>query len=454
MIKNILQSAVSIENDCSCLYDTTYGYNCTFTKNGDVEGWDVYDNIYLYGCWNKVLFGTANTTTCYISRSENISPVVAEDYSIFRMMVKITAPENPYKAPPTTGKIHWKTSADDTWDDDKSVAFDIKSTDSWFLCELFLDGHKYWSSSITALRITLFEGGYEGISFAIRYIRLESLTKYKCLNTQCSYYSKYSHPCKGAGVFSSVTAGTGNEYYTTVSGVSDSLLVNIDGYGDECINLGDNLHSSGVDISKKIAECINRVGVGSYAYATVAHTEDNKLKITSGNLVAVSNVVPLDMGAEFTLYVYAYTMSPSFINSINNTIGLNYFRPMQYLYVIYGNLVPFIELVYGDFLTSNSSYYTTVGSLADLLMDQGFFTDILAIRASEYFNIFSICGAVYSYTPISVIYPQATNVYFSFGAVSSSSQHVTVTDFTNDEVLFDNIYPKGDVFSEVCILGR
>ena len=447
MIKNILQSAVSIENDCSCLYDTTYGYNCTFTKNGDVEGWDVYDNIYLYGCWNKALFGTANTTTCHIGRFENISPVVAEDYPIFRMMIKITAPENPYKDPPKNGKIHWKTSADDSWDDSKSESFEIRSIDSWFLCELTLDDHKYWSSSITALRITIFEGGYEGISFAIRYIRLESSTKYTCLNTQCSYYSKYSHPCKGVGGFSSVIAGTGNEYYTTVSGVSDSLLINIDGYGDECINLGNNLHLSGVDMSKKIAEYINRIDVGSYAYATVSHTEDNKLKITSGNLVATSNVVPLDMGAEFTLYIHAYYASPTFLNAINNKTGLDYFRPMQYLYVIYGDLVSFIELVYGDFLTSNSSYYTTVAPLNELLMEQGFFTDILAIRASEHLNIFSICGAVYSYGPISVIYPQATDVYFSFGAVSSSSQHVTVTDFTNDEVLFDNIYPKGDVFS-------
>lgn len=445
MIKNILQNAESIKNDHTCLYDTNYGYNCTFTTNGDVEGWDIYDNIYLYGCWNKALFGTSNTTTCYIGRTENIFPVVAEDYSIFRMMLKITAPENPYKSPPTTGNLQWKTSADDSWDDDKLAYFSLKSTETWFLVELALDEHQYWSNNITALRVTLFEEGYEGISFAIRYIRLASTTHFKCLNTQCSYYPYYSHPCQGAGEFSSVTANVGFVSYTTVSGISDTLVVNIDDYGDECIHLGSNEHISGVDMAKVIARSLNHVDVGSYAYATVEHTEDNKLKIVSGNLIANTSVVPIDIVSEFGIYVYAYDVSDNF-KALLTDAELYYCNPIKYLYIIYGDFLPFLEIVYKNFITTNNSYYTVAGSFSTLLSTQSYFTDILATYFSNDINITSICDCIYDYGYIDITYPSTTDLYIVSGMLSSTA-YFSIYDVSNDKYLVENYSDEGVVFS-------
>jgi hypothetical protein len=449
MIKNILQSAESIRNDCGCIYDINRGYDCTFTTNGDVEGWDVYDNIYLYGCWNKALFGTSNTTTCYIGRTDNISPVVAEDFPIFRMMLKITAPENPYKDPPTTGKIQWKTSADDSWDDNKSEVFDIRSTESWFLCDLPLDEHQYWANTITALRVILFENGYEGISFAIRYIRLESVTNFACLNTQCSYYTRYSHPCPGTGNFSSATADVGSSYYTTLSGVSDSLIVNIDGYGDELINLGSNEHVSGVNMAKRLAECLNKIDIGSYAYATVEHTEDNKLKIVSGNLVSTSDVVPLTMGTEFTLYIHAYSISDSFISALDS-VGVYYYKPFEYFYVLYGDLSAFMGVVYGNFLNTNSSYYVNADPLIDVLTDEGYFTNILAIKSAEPINIVSVCCSIYDYGEITLIYPSVTDVDILVGFINSSAR-LDVLDVTNNDFVVENYGDAGILYDDTAI---
>lgn len=445
MIKNILQTAKSVRNDHTCIHDTNYGYNCTFTKNGSVAGWDVYDNVYLYGCWNKVLFGTSSATTCYIGRTNNIYPVSSEDFPIFRMMLKMTVPTNPYKNAPTVGRVQWKTSADDSWDLDKSEVYTIDSLDTWFMCELQLHGHQFWSNSITALRITLFEEGYEGISFAIRYIRLASDTNFVCLNTQCSYHTKYAHPCVGGSVFSSATASKGNDRYTTISGVSDSLLVNIDGYGDERLNLGNNIDISGNDMAKKINELLNRTDIGSYAYASVEHTEDAKLKITSGSLPSTTPYVPLDLNAELVLYIHAYSVSSTFKAALES-IGWLFSNPVRYLYVIYGDILPFMEIVYGEALITSQGYYTPIGSLVDVLSEQGYFKDILAIKASDVFNTFNICGAIYYYNPISVSYAQTCDVHICAGAVSSSTQMITITDVSNDVLLFGPARVSGDPF--------
>ena len=436
MIKNILQSAESIKNDHSCIYDTNYGYNCIFTTNGAVEGWDVYDNVYLYGCWNKVLFGTSSATTCYIGRTESIYPVSAEEFPIFRMMIKITAPINPYKSPPTEGKLQWKTSTDDSWDADKSTTLILSSTDSWFLCEVDLSGHQYWSNNITSLRITPFEKGYEGIYFAIRYIRLASPTNFTCLNTQCSYYSNYSHPCVGNATFSTVTAGVGKANYTTVSGISDSLIVNIDGYGEERINLGTNDFLPGAEMAKLINSYLNRIDVGAYAYATVEHTEDNKLKITSGSLPTYTDIVSTDIDAELVVYVYAYTMASTF-KDLLTSIGWVCLNEVNYLYILYGDILPFIKAIYAKFLTTNTSLYTVSGNLSSILTNQGYFTDILSIKMSRSFNITSICGCINSSGYINVTYLKETNVSVVAG-IASTSYYFSVLDVFNNELLIDN----------------
>jgi hypothetical protein len=56
-----------------------------------------------------------------------------------------------------------------------------------------------WIGYINNLRIFPFTDGHNSDSFSIKYIKISSLATYSCTNTQCSYYSCYSHPCPGGG---------------------------------------------------------------------------------------------------------------------------------------------------------------------------------------------------------------------------------------------------------------
>ncbi len=446
-MKRIFQSAKSIKNDDSCIHDSNYGYNCEFTINGNVEGWDVYDNVYLYGCWNRALFGTASATTCYIGRTEKIVPVSAEDFSIFRMMVKIEAPYNSHKNPPSKGRIYWKTSSDDSWSDTKSETFNIDNVESWFLCELHMNGHQYWSNYITDLRISLFEEGYEGISFAIRYIRLVSKDTYRCLNTQCSYYSKYAHPCKGTGCFSSALAGEGKSLYTTISGVSDELIVNIDGYGDEIIHLGNNKNVSGKVIAKKIAEHINRVDIGSYSYASVEHTDENKLKINSGFFPVFNRPIDLSTESEFKLFIHSYSISSEFVEILESK-GLNYSGNISYLHVIHGDIIPFLEILYQPLLEYRTDH--VMFSIAEYFMEEGYFTDILSIRASERLNLLK---ATWKHSwngdyHLDIDYDALSKLYIVSGTDNNDDGVVSLKDNTNDIFIYENS-PEEQVSSTI-----
>ena len=56
MSYNFFRDARSISNSFLCRYDNVDGYATDLTKNGDVDGWDLYHNIYLYGSWEGKLF--------------------------------------------------------------------------------------------------------------------------------------------------------------------------------------------------------------------------------------------------------------------------------------------------------------------------------------------------------------------------------------------------------------
>ena len=94
MAYNFLKDAVKVRNSELCVHDNLDGYSSDFHENGNIDGWDIYNNIYLYGCWNGVLFGTSYDRNCYIGRT-NVFPIVeAEDYYYIKIMMKITSTKN------------------------------------------------------------------------------------------------------------------------------------------------------------------------------------------------------------------------------------------------------------------------------------------------------------------------------------------------------------------------
>jgi len=298
MAYNFLRDARSIKNSALCRYDTLNGYETDFSQNGDVDGWDIYYNIYLYGCWNDAIFGTSYDKSCYVSRTNVFQYVNAEDYYFVRLMMKLTD-NNTHKTVPTltTGRIQWVTLNDPTWNSTQQMDFDLIVDGKWHLYEINMGPAKAWQGYVSNLRVYPFIDGAEGDQFAIKFIKISSYDKWICKNTSCSYYSSYEHDCPGAGKRASVEAGTTKSHYTTVSGISDKLVVNIDSYGEEEFDLGNNSNLNGVEMARVISNSLGQLNVGAYIFSQVEYSENDELKISSGNVGSQSSVVISDTPA-------------------------------------------------------------------------------------------------------------------------------------------------------------
>jgi len=256
-------------------------------------------------CWNSVLFGNSYERDCYISRSNVFQYVGAENYYFVKIMMKITN-NNSDKAVQglTTGRIRWTTLSDGVWNSNKQMDFDITADDEWHLYTINMGEKQWWQGDVNNLRIYPFIDGWAEDQFAIKYIKISSLDTWTCANTQCSYYTNYTHLCPGAGRRSSCEAGISRSLYTTVSGVSDELIVNIDNYGEEKFSLGNNINVNGIEMSRIIGNKLSSLSIGGYAFAGVEYSENDKINITSGNAGSTSSIKILASSAAEPLGFY------------------------------------------------------------------------------------------------------------------------------------------------------
>ena len=294
MAYNVLASAQSIKNCYDCRYDSLYTHKYEFNENGNINGWDLTSNICLYGSWSSFLFGHSLDRECYISRTENFISVAAESKFMIKIVMKVVNKNTDiFKGDYglTTGRIQWVSLEEDLWDSIKQYDFPIIADEKWHTYELNMGSHAAWVGSINNLRIYPFIDGWKKDCFAISFIGLGSTETYTCSNTNCQYYQSYSHPCKGAGSFGSITSQTNNDdVYTTISGLNDSFSININGYGYENLNLGSNIKLSGHEMAAVLTKKITDVGIGAYSYAIVEYLSGKTFKITSGALGIDSNV--------------------------------------------------------------------------------------------------------------------------------------------------------------------
>jgi len=289
MSYNFLKEAEYIRNSTLCRNDTLTGYTVDFSRNGDVDGWDIYNNIYMYGCWDHVLFGTSFDNSCYIQRSNVFLSLEAEEYFYVELVLKITSNEDqPIK--PTTGKIMWLRTDDNGWDDNKSIEFELKSEDNWQRYEINMGEQRWWQGQINNLRVYPYLDGRKGCKFAIKEIKIKATNKYTCKQTSCDYFLNYEHPCPGRGENAYIVSSESKAAYTTVSGISDTLYVNIDDYGDYLINLGTNTEVKILTMCRLLEMHIQSLGIGGYIYSEVSATIDNKIKIKSGTTGVSSSV--------------------------------------------------------------------------------------------------------------------------------------------------------------------
>ena len=326
MSYNFLRQARTIKNSFLCRYDSLAGYSSDFRTNGDVDGWDVYNNIYLYGCWNSVLFGTAYDRDCYIGRSNVFISVEAEDYYYIKIMMKITN-NNLDKAVQglTTGRIQWLRVNDNTWDTVKQLDFDIIDDDRWHLYTINMGPAQWWQGNINNLRIYPFIDGWPEDTFAIKFIKITSSNTWACSNTQCSYYTQYEHPCPGAGIRPSVEAGISRTHYTTVFGISDELIVNVDGYGQESFDLGNNTNVDGIEMARIIGNKISSLNIGGYTFAEVEYSENDKLKITAGGAGSSSSIeIGGSLAAEALGFYSDGSDVSTYVTGVNAATGFDY----------------------------------------------------------------------------------------------------------------------------------
>jgi len=291
MSYNFLRDAKYIKNSELCRYDSVYGYSADFSNNGNVSGWVIYNNIYLYGCWNNVLFGSSYLNECHIGRTEVFLSVNAEKYFFTEFLLKVVD-ENPNKVIKglTKGKIMWLRTDDNDWSSDRTIEFDITGVNTWEYYKLNLGPYKWWQGDINNLRFYPFTDGHEGDKFFLKSLKITSEDFWTCVNTSCSYYQFYTHPCSGSGKRSYCEANSYKRKYTTMSGINSELLLNIDNYGVERIELGTNINVQGNDMSKIIGNCISTINIGGFSYSLVECTEHSTLRISSGTSRSDSSV--------------------------------------------------------------------------------------------------------------------------------------------------------------------
>jgi len=293
MAFNILASARSIKNCYECMYDSLNFHKFEFTEKGNLRGWDLTSNVCLYGCWSEFLFGHSTDRKCYISREENFIHIEAEHQYIIKLTMRVINRNLDVlkgAGSLTTGRIQWVSIEESIWDDIKQKDFSIVADGKWHIYTLNMGPSTSWVGRINNLRIYPFIDGWEKDSFAISSIGLGGVEKYNCSNTNCSYNQYYSHPCKGAGSFGSITSKENlSEAYTTISGVNDIFSININNYGYENLSLGNNIDLNGIEIAALLNKKISDLGIGSYAYSVVEYI--NKcIKITSGAIGIDSNI--------------------------------------------------------------------------------------------------------------------------------------------------------------------
>lgn len=471
MSYNFLRQARSIKNSFLCVNDTLDGYSSNFHLNGNVDGWDVYNSIYLYTCWNGILFGTSAIRDPYIGRSTNILPVNAEHYYLVNILMKVTN-NNPQKtvAGLTTGRIRWTRAGDSVWGSDKQMDFDIVADDEWHLYSINMGPHQLWQGDISNLRIYPFIDGWSKDQFAIKYIKITSRDRYTCKNTQCSYYTQYVHPCPGGGRRGSCESGLQSPTYTTISGISDKLALNINNYGVEYFDLGTNINLTPIDMSKVISNKIATVNVGGYAFAEVEYSELDRLKIYSGTVNTSSSVEVLDSSAARSLGFYDEEGNPLYtaLNGTSPATGFDYassrmLTPLEINKLVDGNTSSFAYLHEPDqynveggrrdfnevgnssLLSSVSAgeYYQSLNNSSQTLIDLSH-----PMNNNGRIKTIYVYGKVTTLSKIKILRPKNNGTYtvvYSLNMPLESGSYMYTTKPVNYRIDCDILVERGDV---------
>lgn len=308
MAFNFIDTGGKVCASSTCVYDSNIGYETDFSKNGDVDGWTIYDGIHTYGCWNNFLFGTLYGETSLIERPNIFRPVEAEYFYTIKLVMKLNIKERiGTQNIPEYGKVAWVTESDPNWSLTKEATFSIITDNKWHTYYINMGEAQWWQGDIHNLRVyPILQDGKDGDEFFIRGLKILSVGTFKCNNPTCDYFSNYTYKCPGIGL-RGVCTSMGNgplKKYNIVEGINDEFLININGYGYETVKLQTTGNISGGKLANSLARAISKINTGGYSGAEVEYNEIGQFIIRAGTCGIDSTVTVGNTLAAVSLNFY------------------------------------------------------------------------------------------------------------------------------------------------------
>lgn len=175
--QNILKNAI-IRNSRLCRESENYAHYSVFDRERDLKGWNFVENGTLFGVSGGFYFLTANASSPSLSRSDNFGYIDASLYTEIVLRYKYTRNRNDSVA--DTGKIQFVTESDPTFDDNKSVTFDIISDGNWHTYKINMGPVTSWVGSILNLKIFFTTNGQPGDDILLSFIKVQKPTFIFC----------------------------------------------------------------------------------------------------------------------------------------------------------------------------------------------------------------------------------------------------------------------------------
>lgn len=172
MLKDNLLKTARIRNAEVCSANENVGYQAVFSEERDLKGWDVIQNGTLYGVSGGFYFLSVTASDVSLSRSINFGNVEAGLYT--EVAIKYKYNKNREDSVADIGKVFFKTSSSPSFDDEKSVEFEVISDGEWHTYTVDMNEVTSWIGFITNLRIVFATNGKKGDEVFIESIKIQN----------------------------------------------------------------------------------------------------------------------------------------------------------------------------------------------------------------------------------------------------------------------------------------
>ena len=184
-----------------------------------------------------------------------------------RIFFRMKYDKHPKNTNPTSfGKIQFTTTSDPLFDDTKSVTFDVFPDGKWHFYELDMNAVTSWVGLVNNIRFFPCEDGAINDEFFLSFFEIGSN----------EFTFSFDTPEAGSPGFVVGTKAL-NQALTITKDVNDTLIVNIDGYGDVSITLTPQ-SASPLLIARDISLQLGKVAIGGYTRAEAFLDEEFKIR--------------------------------------------------------------------------------------------------------------------------------------------------------------------------------